>query len=119
MSRTFATRGETEAYADSLSLAECSRCCLPFHRDVDWRKLCPPCFKETRGWDLKEVDAQFVAVQVDLHNFMLTSDATKPSAGLDAATIKRLIMLCHPDRHDNSAEANAVTALLLDMRGSL
>lgn len=43
-------------------------------------------------------------------------EAAAPSGQLSADEIKRLIKLCHPDKHENSKEANELTAKLLSLR---
>ena len=37
-------------------------------------------------------------------------------SSLSGKEIRRLLMLCHPDKHDNSKAANDMTATLLKMR---
>lgn len=44
---------------------------------------------------------------------------TCAAIGLDTNRIGQLIKLAHPDKHDNVAEANDVTAWLLNVRGAL
>ncbi len=43
-------------------------------------------------------------------------EASTSTAQLSADEIKRLIKLCHPDKHENSKEANELTAKLLSLR---
>jgi len=38
---------------------------------------------------------------------------------LDKGRIRKLLQLCHPDRHDNSTAANEATAWLLEQRKRL
>lgn len=39
-----------------------------------------------------------------------------PTGSLDPATIRKLIGLCHPDRHNNSETSNEITRWLLSQR---
>jgi hypothetical protein len=72
------------------------------------------CFRESREWEFKDTDVQFMALQAALHK----AESAKPTAQpIPPDMIRRLIMLCHPDRHENSREANELTGWLLDMRG--
>ena len=42
---------------------------------------------------------------------------TNAGGGIPADMLKRLIMLCHPDRHDNSTASTLATQWLLEQRG--
>ena len=45
-------------------------------------------------------------------------DGKKGPKQLDAEDIKRLLMLCHPDKHDGKKMAEEMTQKLLALRGS-
>lgn len=48
-----------------------------------------------------------------------TMGLTCEAVGLDAERVGQLIKLAHPDRHDNSAEANEATVWLLRVRDAI
>lgn len=68
---------------------------------------------------LKYEVAQQSQVILSLRNRLarLESEAERP-ARLDIANdaIKDLLMLCHPDRHNNSERANRITRWLISVR---
>jgi hypothetical protein len=43
----------------------------------------------------------------------------RPRIGMDLQRWRQLLQLCHPDRHDGSATATAVTQWLLQIRARL
>ena len=79
-------------------IALCEDCGGRFPRALDegWKRLCLPCWRKAKG-----------------------SPATASSAGadaLDAARIRQLLQLVHPDKHGGSSLANDVTQWLLSLR---
>jgi hypothetical protein len=91
-------------------LRTCRDCRAEFAGE-DWQRLCWRCWRERR--DAKRDDAAYERGYSD--GFRAGSEVTKT---LDADLLKRTIALTHPDRHaDRFAEANEVTARLLNLRG--
>ena len=86
------------------------KCCRTCDTKKDIISICGDCLNKIKqknlnhGYDigLKEGEKKALA---------------KRGVNLSPQTVKRLIMLCHPDKHGNSAESNEVTKWLLKQRG--
>lgn len=85
-------------------IATCIDCGREFHRDEDegWKLRCLPCWIATRP----------------AHGTAPTP-APDPIREEIAGELRALLMLCHPDKHANSALANRVTKWLLELRDRL
>jgi hypothetical protein len=82
--------------------AQCVECGARFFRDVRWKKRCLPCWKKANG--------------VEDRTFGRMKTAALPPPAIPEDMLKRLIYLCHPDKHDGSKVATEVTAWLLKQR---
>ena len=65
-----------------------------FYQDQAWKRVCVACYLKAKR------------------------EAPVPSAGapIEAAMLRRLIQLCHPDKHGNSEASTTATAFLLTLR---
>jgi hypothetical protein len=81
--------------------ARCSDCGRPFRRkpDEQWKTRCISCWRAHKGFTERYA---VTGAQAELPQ-----------------RLRALTQLCHPDRHGNSALANAVTAWLLRVREEL
>jgi hypothetical protein len=86
----------------------CRQCGDIFFADETWKKICITCWKLSKGIKSKnyyEQDSSF-------SNFTFTP----PPQPIDADMLKRLIYLCHPDKHSNSQASTLATDWLLKQR---
>ena len=103
----------------------CDRCGRPFPSEGPWRRTCILCFKLDNGWQMLAGDLAFAGLQLELQRRAKAGPTpakatpTIDTSRLDDTAIKRLLMLCHPDKHGNSELANDVTRWLLELRGRL
>lgn len=83
-------------------VALCPICHEPFFKDEVWKLTCLPCYlaKTPRRAKTPRAEARIVVV-------------TEP---IEPSMLKRLIQLCHPDRHGNSEAATLATQWLLKLR---
>lgn len=97
-------------------LKRCAGCGGTFDWGEDWRKLCGPCFLASpkgKAWKAKkDAEKERQEAKQDSYSYDF-GDRTV----LDPALLRKLLQLCHPDRHGNSELATAVTQQLLKMRG--
>lgn len=80
-----------------------------------WQKVCWTCWRKRK--DADDADRAYQRGYAAGH----AAAARAASPRLDGDLLKAIIALCHPDRHpaERAADANAVTALLLNMREEL
>lgn len=78
-------------------------CCQArtFHQDAPWKLMCVTCYLERNPGKRRTPEPVPVA---------------PAGAGIDQDMLRRLIQLCHPDRHGNSEAANTATRYLLALR---
>lgn len=76
-------------------------CCeaRTFYRDAPWKLLCVSCYLERNPTKRRSTEPVPVA-----------------AAGIEPAMLRRLIQLCHPDRHQGSEAATVATRFLLALR---
>jgi hypothetical protein len=90
----------------------CDSCCATFDGER-WQKYCSTCWRERRRVDelAGEYHRGFLA------GIAAAQRVDRPQVLRDDL-LRRVIALCHPDRHppERAAEANAITAELLELR---
>ena len=77
----------------------CNQCAKLFTQDQPWKMLCLPCYLKKKG---------------------ATATPFEPSAPSAAPIspdmLRRLIQLCHPDKHGDSEASNTATRYLLALK---
>jgi hypothetical protein len=97
--------------------AACTVCGAGFLRDQPWKSKCSPCWRASKGrpTELDRLRARIVGLEVENAALQLRLEV-RPAPTIPAEMLRRLVQLCHPDRHGGSAAATAATAWLLDQR---
>ena len=95
-----------------MNLFKCTECGLRYVTTYHAPSKCPRCWARSSGFELGKM-AQGLIDQVGLLEIDLKTHRTP---ALDAAMIKRLLQLCHPDKHDGSQAAIVATQWLLEQR---
>ena len=105
-------------------MASCARCGAHFYRDdvaEPWKKVCISCWKAERGIEDKPkpkksrndtiAEIEILRARVSILETELRRERARApaSGGVDKAMLKKIRMLCHPDKHNNSAIATEVT----------
>ena len=102
--------------------ATCSRCSIQFDRDTTeyWKKLCIDCFKFKKRRESDEIQEEIeAAYRRGYRAGQLYTEPSNGSGTVDDQLIERmpaLIQLCHPDKHNNSKAATAITQWLIALR---
>lgn len=65
-----------------------------------WRVRCVPCWRESKG----------------LHSAPVQGQAAAPA--IEPTMVRRLLQLCHPDKHAGSEAAVVATQFLLSLRAA-
>jgi hypothetical protein len=81
----------------------CVSCKCRFFADQPWKKICLSCWKISKGINNRKREPNFAW-------------RPQPPQLIEEAMLKRLIYLCHPDKHNNSQAANLATDWLLKQR---
>jgi len=92
---------------------ECPLCGTMFVQDSPWKKICLKCYLKKKKKDgtyqervKPEPQKEYVYIQKPVY----------VGTQIDPVMLKRLIQLCHPDRHANSEGANIATRFLLELK---
>lgn len=110
----------------------CPRCGAEFYKDQPWKKICVDCWLESKGKHKgtpssgsSNISEELEQTRIRLSYYIgrcakLESElARRSSVSGFPDHIMDLIFLAHPDKHENSPKATAVTAWLLDARKEL
>ncbi len=90
-----------------------------------WKRLCLSCWKATPAAKkaardkLAQLTAELSEVRAErdrLRLRVLTLEHADTPPPIPPEMLRRLVRLCHPDRHDGSEAANVATAWLLAQR---
>lgn len=100
---------------------KCERCSANFYVSEmeTWKKICLNCWKKTK--DVQDKGYERIKEQESLIKVLYSRIAELELLGsktIEPEMLKRLIMLCHPDRHDQSEASKKATQFLLDMKRS-
>lgn len=123
-----------------MTIARCSQCGTTFHRGADegWKRLCVECFQRKKraesGSEIRTVDHSEawrvrylecnaecgrLRAQVNALLEQLAAPALTPLLDELREHLPRLLLCCHPDKHNNSPAATKVTQYLLQLRARL
>lgn len=118
--------------SDTLEHATCEACGDTFTRALGegWKRLCLSCWKVSPAAkkaardklaqltaELAETRAERDRLRLRVLALELDGQQAKPE-GIPPEMLRRLVRLCHPDRHGGSEAANEATAWLLAQRAS-
>ena len=95
------------------------RCRLEYMTDYPKAGHCPKCWAVENQAKMGKIANGLVWQVRRLESELAKKQQTKPQPMPDAMPpemIRRLLQLCHPDRHDNSEAANTATRWLLKQR---
>lgn len=93
----------------------CADCGDFFDALGSWQRLCRGCYAASKRRQEEELRDEIDRLRSENTSLRkrVREAALKP---LDRELLKRVLMLCHPDRHANSALSTQVTKVLLAMR---
>ena len=80
--------------------ATCPTCWSRYLQDQPWKRVCLPCYLRTKGKTAPP-----------------THYPVMNPAPIEPGMMRRLVQLCHPDRHGNSEASNIATRYLLALKG--
>ena len=82
--------------------AICPSCGATYLQDEPWKRVCLKCYLKAKGKTYTPPPARTLPA---------------PAAPIEPGMLRRLIQLCHPDRHGNSEASNIATLYLLALKG--
>lgn len=89
----------------------CTKCGDWFFADADWKRICLTCWKISKG-----IDPNRGRSRSNYHDAWRPNPPPQQAPVIDAEMLRRLIHLCHPDKHNNSQAAQLATQWLLNQR---
>lgn len=100
---------------------KCERCNANFYVSEleTWKKICINCWKKSK--QIPDKQQQRIVELESLNRALYSRIAEIERFGqskIEPEMLKRIIMLCHPDRHDQSEASKKATQFLLDMKKS-
>ena len=101
-----------------MDTAICKTCGSEFERDEAWKKVCLPCWKKTnkRASSKAPDEVAKLRLRVLVLEQQIRAYRLFRSSRIEPEMLRRLTMLCHPDRHGNSEASTKATAWLLAQR---
>lgn len=107
--------------SDTLERATCEACGDAFTRapGESWKRLCLPCWKASPAAKkaapdrLAQLTAELAETRAErdrLRLRVLKLERAGTPRPIPSEMLRRLLRLCHPDRHDGSGAANMATA---------
>jgi hypothetical protein len=96
----------------------CPECRKIFFRDAPWKRVCYECWVDSKDHGRHEhtrVDSLLEEIDF-LRDRVRLLERSPTTMAMDSTMLRRLLQLCHPDRHDNSQASVLATQYLLDLR---
>ena len=96
----------------------CERCGNTFTPTYEFAKLCFPCWKRRKNAEqlLENAEREIDSLRRILSETQRRAWASAAPEPIPDDMLKVMLLLCHPDRHGNSAASNKVTTWLLQQR---
>lgn len=91
----------------------CRACDVPLGNVPAYYRLCPSCYATAKRIEHDELVEEIAVLRARVHAM-----EAAPSATIDPTMLKRLLQLCHPDRHGGSEAATTATKFLLAQRNA-
>jgi hypothetical protein len=101
-----------------MTIAMCTACGEQFDRDEPWKKICLDCWIANKKREEKSAKKQQRRNTSDFGSQRQhqTPPVQPATLSIDPVILRRLIQLCHPDKHGNSTVATEITCWLLKLR---
>ena len=107
-----------------MSYTHCASCNEEFWREEEesWKRLCLACWKRSKKAESTgdrqanyRSEAAYWRRRAEEAESRLRAASVPAVMSIDLATLKRIRMLVHPDKHGDSAAANQVTQVINGM----
>jgi hypothetical protein len=90
----------------------CAACYGPLGSDVPhYARLCRPCFTQAKRRETAELQRRIEALEAEVERLR-----GRAAPVIDATMLRRLIQLCHPDKHSGCEAAATATRWLIEQR---
>ncbi len=90
----------------------CAACFVPLPTDSpSYVTLCRHCFVSAKKRELADLKIENLLLRDELDRLR-----ARPAMGIEPQMIRRLLQLCHPDRHGGSEAAATATRWLIEQR---
>jgi len=101
-------------------MAYCESCRAWFNQTARYQTLCKPCFARRKRAEFEAMEVRALRAEYALRDALRENRELRTVAGrqgIEPEMLRRLIMLCHPDRHGGSDASHRATQWLLEQRG--
>ncbi len=99
-----------------MTIAVCSQCHHPFDQDEPWKRICLNCWIENKRREEDDPRKQQRRHEGGFRSHRQEHTPPLAMPAIDKDMLRRLIQLCHPDKHGNSQAATEATTWLLKQR---
>lgn len=93
----------------------CERCCASIFNLPSYARLCKPCYAATKKAELQALQDEVLELRAEVLHLRGQTAVVAPAV-VEPTMLRRLLQLCHPDKHGGSTMAGEVTAWLLSLR---
>lgn len=94
-------------------IKNCSVCNDSFSTPYTWATMCKTCFIEEKKSEKEKLIEEVGYWQLRAEQ---AESRLKESESIAPEMLRKLIHLCHPDKHNNSESSNSATKYLLSIR---
>jgi hypothetical protein len=89
---------------------DCPLCGASYIQDSPWKKICLKCYLKQKKKDGTYKEREYTPPARPTYT---------PAPVIEPMMLKRLIQLCHPDKHSGSEGANIATRFLLELKARM
>lgn len=86
-----------------MTMFKICKCGVQFDDGGGFKKMCPKCFAKSKNEELESLKRRIYELESDRQE-------------IDSQTMKQIIYLCHPDKHNNSELSNKIFCFLRGMK---
>lgn len=91
----------------------CRACRVPLGDVPQYFQLCRACYAASKRLEHDALVEEVTVLRAKVHAMEAT-----PNTTIDPAMVRRLLQLCHPDRHGGSEAAHIATKFLFTLRNA-
>lgn len=99
--------------------AQCPTCGRMYFQEEYWKRTCLPCWIAKKNAEDPTREQRYRQQKQQEQKHHAPPPPPQGKLAIDPTMLRRLIQLCHPDKHNGSEAANTATQFLLKLKGSM